>query len=89
MTEMLVLALVKLAKTAVVTIAGVATALSPCAQVRCDVTAEAFAPAALCVEIEQTIEPASNVAPVAPPVRIETIFSPDLLIPPKIRDLGL
>ena len=96
MIDWMILAAVKVVKLAVLGLVAVATSLAPCCTdpaseqaVVAPLPPEAI-PVVVSVERPEIVPVAVTVEVkrIAPPVRIETILSPDLLVPPKVRDLN-
>ena len=97
MIDWMILAAVKVVKAAVLGLVALATSLATSTDHCTEHTQVAPVPQEaipLVVSVEVLEADAAVTAAVvevkrlAPPVRIETILSPDLLVPPKARDLG-
>ena len=98
MIDFVILATVKLVKMAVLGFVALATSIAPCCTDPASEQAVLAPPAPEMIPVVVSIEMPEIAAPVAavavevkrmaPPVRIETILSPDLLVPPKVRDLN-
>ena len=98
MIDLMILATVKIVKMAVLGLLALATSIAPCCtdpaseQAVLAPPAPEVIPVVVSIEVPEIVAPVAAVAVqvrrIAPPVRIETILSPDLLVPPSLRDLN-
>lgn len=98
MIEWMILAAVKVLKLTVLGFVALATSITPCDTDSASLQAVQAPPAPEVVPVVVSfevpeVEPVDAVIVVetkrmAPPIRIETILTPDLLVPPKVRDLN-